>query len=145
MFRSGLVAIFLISAIPAVAQPSAPATATASPATPAPAPAPTPQQQAVRDAAMAYNGCVRAGIGGVPSSVAPQQAADTIIAGCMAQQRALEIAANAYIAMLPAAEQTEKREEVRTGFASVATQIATAITQMRAAPPVAPLAPAPHN
>jgi hypothetical protein len=144
MIKSGLVAALLMSAAPALGQ-----TTTQPSPVPVPPPAPTPQQQAVQSAAMAYNGCLRAGAGSVPATSTPQQAADAIVAGCMTQQHALEAAANSYIATLPAAEQAEKREEVRTGLASVSGQLASAITQMRAAPPAASPAPtpapAPHN
>ena len=136
---------FLALPAAALAQPATTPPAT-NQATPAPAPAgPPPEAIAdVQQAGAAFGQCLQTGVMGVSASVTPEAGATSVLAGCATQRQALEQAANALIATLPAEQRTMAQEQMRTQLGAVQGQLVAGIQQMRgAAAPAATPAPPP--
>jgi len=124
MLKFGLSAALLLAAVPALAQPQGGA-----------APA---GQAAIQQAAMAFGQCVQTGVQGLAATVTPQAGATAVLGGCSTQRQALVQAAEAMIATLPAEQQAAARQQMTSQLGGIETQIAAAITRMRAAPAAAP-------
>jgi hypothetical protein len=130
MIKVSLFTVLALAAAPAVAQ---------SEAAPAPSAAPaSPGQEAIEQAAAAFNQCVSAGVQGLEANVAPEAGASAVVNGCAPQRQQLEQAVETVISPLPEEQKTAARQQLQTQLAQIEPQIAAAITQQRAAAPSAP-------
>lgn len=111
--------------------------------TPTPPPAPEDSARAaagakIQASAQAFSACIGPKVAAVPASLTPEQGADSVLAACRTEQTALQTAAETMIAGVPADKQAGARKQLADGMALARTQIAGAITQMRAAPATPP-------
>ena len=133
MLKFGFVAAALVAAVPALAQPAQTAPG-------------GPDMSAMPPAIQAFVQCLRTGVTNAPTTGTAQEAAQSVIAGCAAQQQAARAFAESAIALAPADQQAAAREQVNQQFAQIPAHLATGIEQMRAsrsqAPAAAPAQPA---
>ena len=127
MLKYGLSLALLSLAGAALAQNSAPAVPAAE----------SPAVQAIQQAAMSFGQCVSTGVQGVPATVTPEAGATTVLGACATQRQQLVQAAEAFIATMPADQQAGARTQLTTQLGQAETQIASAIRNMRSAPPAA--------
>ena len=123
--KTGLGAILLLAAAPAIAQ---------APATGSSAPAPTGPEAAIQQTAMAFGQCISAGVQNVPASVTPDAGAANVLNGCSAQRGALANSVDAMIATFPEAQRAQAHAQFESQMGQATAQIAAAISQRRAAP-----------
>ena len=124
MLKYGLSAALLVAALPAFAQN----------------PAPSGAQSAIGQTAQVFAQCVQAGIAAVPAAVTPEAGATTVLGGCATQFQALQQAAEAMIATMPADQQAAARDQMRSQIAAAETQVAGLISRRRAGAAAAPAA-----
>lgn len=132
MFRFPAFTVLCLAATSAFAQTGTP------PAQSAPAGPPPEAMAAIQTAAAAFGQCIQTGVMSVPASVTPEAGATTVLNGCSTQRQAVEQAANALIATMPAEQRPMAQEQLRSQLGGVQAQVVAGITQMRAATAAAP-------